>query len=196
VKIIGITGGVGTGKSKVLAYLETKQGATVRQLDQVAKGLQEAGAPCYDEIIEVFGSGILLPNKELNRPELARVIFKDKEKRQLMNQIIHPQVKEWIRSDIKEEQLKGTSLYVIEAALLVEDNYKDICDELWFIYSEKSVRIERLGKSRGYSRDKVEEIMAVQLTDEEFCKNTNLTIDNSGDFEDTINQVEESIFKI
>ena len=189
-KVLGITGGIGTGKSKVLDYLEKEHHATIRQLDQVASTLQKQGSLCYQQMVEVFGGAILLADGELNRVKVAQMIFEDSTKRQVLNQIIHPKVKEWIKEDIEKEKARGTLLYVIEAALLIEDNYKEICDEIWFIYSEKSVRIKRLEESRGYSRDKAEQIICAQLTDEEFRENTDRTIDNSGEFLDTITQVE------
>jgi len=192
-KIIGITGGIGTGKSKVLAHLEEEHHATVRQLDQVANALQKEGTSCYLEMVGVFGAEILLADGELNRAKMAQIIFADPTKRQMLNQIIHPKVKAWIREDIEKEKACGTLLYVIEAALLIEDNYKEICDEIWFIYSEKSVRIKRLEESRGYSKDQIEQIMSSQLTDEEFRENADRVIDNSGDFLDTIRQVEAKL---
>ena len=192
-KILGITGGIGTGKSKVLAYLEKEHSATVRQLDQVAMLMQKKGTSCYREIVEIFGAEILLADGELNRAKIAQIIFEDPTKRQILNQIVHPKVKEWIREDIEKERACGTLLYVIEAALLIEDNYKEICDEIWFIYSEKSVRMRRLEESRGYSRDKIEQIISAQLTDEEFRKYTDITINNSGEFLDTIGQIETTL---
>jgi len=180
---------VGTGKSKVLDYLENEYQATVRQLDKVAKELQGKGTPCYDAIVEVFGSEVLLPDGRLDRRKIAKVMFSNSDKRQQMNKIVHPKVKEWIGEDIKKERLKGVPLYIIEAALLVEDNYKEICDELWFIYSEKSARISRLKKSRGYSKEKIVQIMNTQLSDQEFRENTDVTIDNSGRFEETIREI-------
>ena len=188
-KIIGITGGIGTGKSNVLAYLEKEHFAIVRQLDQVASVLQKKGTSCYRKIVEVFGAEILLPDDELNRAKIAQIIFENPTKRQMLNQIVHPKVKEWIRKDIEKERVCGTLLYVIEAALLIEDNYKEICDEIWFIYSEKSVRMRRLEESRGYSKDKIEQIISAQLTDEEFRENADRTIDNSGEFLNTIEQI-------
>ena len=180
---------MGTGKSKVLNYLEDEYHATVRQLDKVAKELQEVGTPCYDAIVEAFGPEVLLPDGNLDRRTIAKVMFSDSGKRQLMNKIVHPKVKEWIREDIKKERLKEVHLYVIEAALLVEDNYKEICDEIWFIYSEKSVRMSRLEKSRGYSKEKIEQIMSAQLSDQEFRENTDVTVENSGRFEETIREI-------
>ena len=188
-KILGITGGIGTGKSKVLAYLEKEHHATIQQLDQVASALQKKGTSCYRELVEAFGTEILLPDGELNRAKIAKIIFADPMKRQMLNQIVHPKVKEWIKEDIEKEKACGTLLYVIEAALLIEDNYKEICDEIWFIYSEKSVRIKRLEESRGYSRDKIVQIISVQLTDEEFRENADRIIDNSGEFLNTIEQI-------
>ena len=188
-KIIGITGGIGTGKSKVLAYLEEEHHATVRQLDQVANVLQKKGTSCYLETVEAFGAEILLADGELNRAKVAQIIFANPTKRQMLNQIIHPKVKAWIREDIEKEKACGTLLYVIEAALLIEDNYKEICDEIWFIYSEKSVRMKRLEESRSYSKDQIEQIINAQMTDEGFRENADRVIDNSGEFQNTTKQI-------
>ena len=188
-RVIGITGGIGSGKSQVLSYLEMEYHAKVRQLDVIAKELQKHGTVCYQEIVHAFGCDILLESGALDRQKLAEMIFSSSRKRQLLNAIVHPHVKEWIRHDIYLEKKKNTFLYAIEAALLIEDNYKEICDEIWYIFSEKSVRMMRLEKSRGYTKDKIIQIMDSQLSEMKFRENADVVIDNNGDFRSTMQQV-------
>ena len=123
-KIIGITGGVGAGKTQILEYLNDKYGATVCQADEVAKKLQKKGTDCHRAIVEHFGADILDPKGELNREKLAQIIFTDKEERAVLNGIVHPAVKEEIRKIIKKEERKHTSLFLLEAALLIDYHYE------------------------------------------------------------------------
>ena len=133
-KIIGITGGVGTGKSKVLAYMEEQFKAVVCQADHVAWELQRPGEICYKQIINEFGEHILNQDKTINRPLLGSIVFSDALALQKLNQIMHPAVKMYILQKIEEEKTKHTTCFVIEAALLLETHYDEICDEIWYIY--------------------------------------------------------------
>lgn len=112
-KIIGITGGVGSGKSEVLRYLEEKYGAVVCEADLVAKNLQKKGTICYNKIVEHFGEDILDENGRIDRPHLARIVFKDDEELHVLNAIVHPAVKENIRRKIRQEIKQGTELFVL-----------------------------------------------------------------------------------
>ena len=155
-KIIGITGGVGAGKTQILEYLSDKYGASVCQTDKVAKKLQKKGGICYDEIV-------------------------------------HPAVKEEVNKKIKKEERKNTNLLIVESAVLVEDHYNEICDELWYIYVEDAVRRNRLYYSRGYDNKKIDEIIAAQLPKEMFLKACDRVIDNSGIFAETMIQIDQIV---
>lgn len=96
-KVLGITGGVGSGKSQVLAYLETRYHASVCQMDEVAKQLQKKGTSCYREIVREFGTEITGPDGELDRTRLGAVVFSDSGKRKALNGIVHPAVLEQVR---------------------------------------------------------------------------------------------------
>ena len=139
-KVIGITGGVGCGKSAVLAYLESEYAAVVTELDGVAKNLQKSGQECFGRIVSQFGTEILRDDGELDRNRLAETVFGDPEKLAKLNAIVHPEVKEWVREDIARKRKDGVGLYVIEAALLPTAGYESICDEMWYIYAEEPVR--------------------------------------------------------
>ena len=190
-RIIGITGGIGSGKSRVLSYMQERFSAVVCQADQVAWKLQEPGQKCYQEIVKCFGESILNENGTINRGRLGQVVFGNQEKLFLLNRIMHPAVKEYITDFIIAEQQKGTGCFVLEAALLLEDNYHQICNELCYIYANEEVRRLRLKESRQYTDEKINAIMASQLPEVSFREQCQVVIDNSGDFEDTCYQIEK-----
>ena len=190
-KIIGITGGVGSGKSRVLSYLEQQFNAVVCQADHVAWELQEPGKRCYLQIVEHFGREILQENETINRKKLGQIVFGNQEELLVLNSIMHPAVKEEIKNRICNASEKGCKYFFIEAALLLEDGYKQICDEMWYIYTDEITRRLRLKESRQYTDKKIDAIMATQLSEEIFRKECQVVIDNSGDFEDTCYQIEK-----
>ena len=192
-KIIGITGGVGSGKSEVLRYLEEKYGAVVCVADLVAKNLQKKGTICYNKIVEHFGEDILDENGRIDRPHLARIVFKDDEVLHVLNAIVHPAVKENIRRKIRQEIKQGTELFVLEAALLLEEHYDEICDEVWYIYANEEVRKKRLKLSRGYSEEKIEDMFRAQKSRDEFLEHSDRAVDNSRSFDDTREQLDDML---
>lgn len=189
-KIIGITGGVGAGKTQILEYLNNRYGATVCQADAVGKKLQKKGTECFDAIVARFGAEILDEKGELNRDKLAGIVFSDSTKRNELNAIVHPAVAEEIRRKIAKEERKNTNLFIIESALLIETHYDEICDEVWYIYVEASIRKKRLVYARGYDAKKVDDIIAAQLPKDEFMKHCDRVIDNSNTFEETQAQLD------
>lgn len=190
-KVIGITGGVGSGKSRVLSYIEAQYDAVICQADHVAWGLQEPGQTCYLEIVKAFGTEILDEDKTINRGKLGQIVFGDSEKLILLNQIMHPAVKRHIINWIASERKKKTAYFFLEAALLLEEHYSQICDELWYIYADEDVRRIRLKESRQYSDERITAIMNAQLPETTFREHCQFVIDNSGDFGHTCYQIEE-----
>lgn len=190
-KVLGVTGGVGSGKSEVLRFLEDEYGAEICQLDEVAKDLQKKGGVCYAQIKEAFGSQVVGADGELDRQALAAIIFQDDEKRKVMNAIVHPEVKRWVEQDISSKRKKRAPLYVIEAALLPEAGYEDVCGEQWYIYAKEDVRRKRLRESRGYTDEKISRMIRAQSPEPVFRQACNVVIDNSGAFEDTKKAIKE-----
>ena len=189
-KIIGITGGVGSGKSEILNILEQDYHAKIIQSDHVAHELMVPGAKSYDAIVEAFGREILNKDQTINRPALGEIVFHDKEKLSLLNSITHKNVDEEILSRIerfKQEEPEG--LLVIESALLVGAGYEKKFEQLWYIYTKEEVRYERLKASRGYSDEKITQMISKQQSEEEFKKLASHVIDNSGDLEETKAQI-------
>lgn len=192
-KIIGITGGIGSGKSRVLSFMEERFQAVICQADHVAWELQEPGQVCYKEILACFGTSVLNEDMTLNRKALGQIVFHDTNELYKLNQIMHPAVKKEIRKRIRQEKEKGTKLFVLEAALLIEEDYGEICDELWYIYTSEPIRRQRLKESRAYSDGKIDAIMASQLPEAVFRKECHRVIDNSGTFEETCQQLEDAM---
>ncbi|SCP95469.1 dephospho-CoA kinase [Anaerobium acetethylicum] len=191
-KIIGITGGVGSGKSLILDYFQQKYGAKVIIADQVSHKLMEPGTRGYYEIVEFFGSGILNNDMTINREKLGKIVFGDKGKLDRLNGIMHPLVKEFIAEEIRSERASGKDrMVIIEAALLIEEHYEVLCDELWYIYSDEETRRARLKASRGYSEEKISNIFLNQCSEEMFRQHCQVVIDNSGTVEETYRQIDE-----
>lgn len=189
-KVIGITGGVGSGKSQILDYLHDKYGATICVADDISKKLQKKGGKCYEPIIKYFGIDILDKNNEIDRSKLADIVFNDKEKLKKLNAIVHPAVKDAVREKIKREEKKKTNLFFLEAALLLEEHYEEICDELWYIHVTADRRMQRLRYARGYTEKKAEEIMQNQASEEYFFKACDRVIDNNKTFIETCDQLD------
>lgn len=194
-KIIGVTGGVGAGKSAILSYLEEKYEAKIVLADQVANFLKEPGQLCYQPIIDLLGPSILQEDGTINRKEMGRIIFSNADLLRQVNEIIHPAVKEYIIELIEKNRSIDTKVFVIEAALLLEDHYDAICDEVWYIYTSEEVRRQRLKASRGYSEEYITDIMKKQLGDEEFRSRCQVVIDNSGELEFTKEQIDKRMQK-
>lgn len=192
-QIIGITGGVGSGKSRVLSYMEQQHGACICQADHVAWELQMPGQGCYEKIVQTFGEKVLQEDGRIDRPQLGSIVFGDGSKLQLLNDIMHPAVKEEIRRRIRREEEKGTALFVLEAALLIEDGYGEICKELWYLHVERQVRTKRLLASRPYTREKITQMMASQLSEEAYKAGCDRVIENSGTFDETCRQIEKAL---
>ena len=147
-KKIGITGGVGSGKSLVLAFLGETYHAAVYQADLIAHQLQRPGESCYDKIRAYFGEEILASDGTIDRGRLGKIVFGDPEKLDALNKMVHPSVNEWIQRRIEEEEEKGTKLFVLEAALLTEPVYRNMLDEIWYIHVSEEIRRKPCYNSR------------------------------------------------
>lgn len=206
-KVIGITGGVGSGKSTVLEYLkqlpeinEDSAFAGLRihvvEADKVAHDLQKPAGVCYDEIVSAFGSVILEKDGTINRKKLGDIVFADKDRLIQLNHMVHPQVKKTITGMLEEfRKNKRMDFVFVEAALLIEDHYDEICDQLWYIYAREDVRRERLKASRGYTDEKIAQMMAKQLDEETFRQACQVIIDNSGTDTETQKQIRAELLR-
>ena len=189
-KIIGVTGGVGAGKSMVLNYLEKRYGAKLILADLVGHEMMEPGHEAYEQVVKVFGQEIVSEDKTIDRKALGAIVFADEKKRMILNRIIHPAVRQEILRRLKEAELSHLSSVVVEAALFLEENYDAFCDETWYIYTDEKIRRQRLKESRGYSDERIDQIFRSQKTHEEFQKRCMFMIDNNGSEEETFRQID------
>ena len=158
-RIIGVTGGVGAGKSRVLKILAEDYGAHVILADEVAKALMEPGRECYRRVAAYLGEAILARDGTIDRGAMAAVIFGDEEKRRQVNRLTHPDVWQFIQ----EEAARSTAaIVVIEAAILGQE-FRDNCQEMWYVYTSRENRLSRLAENRGYSAEKSLAIMELSL---------------------------------
>ncbi len=193
-KIIGITGGVGAGKSEILSYIKEHYCCEIILADKVAHQLEEPGQPCYEKLIALLGTSILQEDGTIHKAKMAEKIFAEERILTEVNQIVHPAVKTFIMQEIERQQREGKLDFLfIEAALLIEDGYESVVDELWYIYTKTELRRERLKSSRAYSDEKINQILQGQLSEEEFRKHCKVVIDNSGNREETFEQIDKKL---
>lgn len=194
-RFIGITGGVGAGKSAILLYLKAKEGFRVMLADEIAHELMMPGQDCYEKIIKRFsGMDLLSEDKTFDRIKLAQIIFSNEDNLRAMNEIVHPAVKDYVIQEYEREKKAGRLHYLIlEAALLIEEEYDKVCDELWYIYTSEEVRRARLKESRGYSDEKIDSIFKAQLSEEEYRSHCKEVIDNNGDLTITYKEIEKAL---
>ena len=195
--VIGIKGGVGAGKSSVLKALEEHCNCRLILADDVGNKVKEPGQKCYRQIVRLLGEDILEEDLTINRIKMAAKIFADSEILEQVNAIIHPAVEEYILQEIESEREKQEiDVFFLEAALLIEAGYIKYLDELWYIFSEKNVRIKRLQESRGYSGEKIEQIMKSQLSEAEFREYADVVLNNSYEFERTFMQIQKECTRL
>lgn len=193
-RVIGITGGVGAGKSEVLGMIRQMTDCVIILADDLARSLEKKGEVCYEPLIKLLGQDVCGSDGEIDSKRMADAIFKKGGDDVLaaVNAIVHPAVKKRILELIDYERSRGKiPFFFIEAALLIEDGYDLIVDEMWYIFATKQERARRLSVGRGYSQEKIEEIMSKQSSEETFRKYCKVVIDNSGDLEDTKEQLKK-----
>ena len=184
-QLIGLTGGIATGKSTVSAMLK-KAGAIIVDADRIARDVVKKGLPAYREIVAQFGTEVLLPDGEINRNMLGDIIFNDHQKKQLLNSIVHPYVNEEVnRQIIQIQKTHPNAVIVLDIPLLIEAGMHDDLSEIIVVYTPQDIQIQRL-----MQRDRISEADALarvqsQMSIEEKKQQATLVIDNSGTIENT-----------
>lgn len=193
-KVIGITGGVGSGKTALLNYIRENYNCEVIFADEAAHRVEEPGQKCYEKLVDLLTPCILNSDGTIDRKKMAEAIFKNEGLLEEVNRIVHPAVKQYILEEIAtQKKLQKLDFLFIEAALLIEDGYLNIVDELWYIYANEEVRRVRLKDSRNYSDEKINAIMEAQLSEQEFRNACSVVIDNSGSLEDSFQQIDRKV---
>lgn len=189
-KVIGLTGGVGCGKSTVAKVIMEHFNAVVLIADDIGFELMKPGQNCYQNIVAAFGEQVVKEDQTLNRKKIASIVFADEEKLAQLNDIIHPHVRTYIEYEVERMRKEGKTDYVfIESAILLECGYEDVCEEFWYVTAPLEVRIQRLKESRGYSDAKIEAVMNNQKQDEEFKKQCRVVLNNDSDMQKIYTQL-------
>ncbi len=192
--LIGLTGGISTGKSTVSKIIMEK-GYALIDADKIAREVVEINKPAYIKIVEEFGESILLDDKSIDRRALGRAIFSNKESRENVNSITHPYIFEDIRLKI-DELCFNRNIIFLDIPLLFEqyelwEKYNIIFDEIWLVYLDKDTQIERLMKRDGISKKEAIRKIESQMDINYKKTRSSKTIDNSGDIEYLKEQIDK-----
>ncbi|UTE74134.1 dephospho-CoA kinase [Rossellomorea marisflavi] len=188
--IIGLTGGIASGKSTVSAFLQDK-GYTIIDADLAARMVVEVGQPAYLAIVEAFGKGILQENGQIDRAGLGAIIFNDQTKRNLLNGIVHPAVRSMMLSHKDEAIENGKQTIIMDIPLLFESDLTWMVDRTIVVTVEEDVQLSRLIKRNELTEEEAASRISSQLPLREKAENADAVIDNNGSVEDTLKQVEE-----
>ena len=188
--VLGITGGVGCGKSTLMRLLASHYQAKLLIADEIGHEVMEPHTAAWQEIRKTFaGEGIFTEGGDIDRERLAALIYRDDEKRLLLNRIVHPHVFREIERRLRE--WRDEPLVVLETAILFETGCDVLCDEIWWIDTDREERIRRLIRSRGYTRERAEAIMDRQLGEAEWEDKCHHRIDNNQDEKNLYAQLKE-----
>lgn len=193
-KVYGITGGAGTGKSEVIRMLRDDFNGYVIMSDDVARELTLKDHISYRLIVAHFGENILSEDGEIDRKKLANVVFNDIEALEELNSMTHPYVREEILRQIKEAESSGRYDFVaLESAILLECGYENICDEFWYVYTDPEIRRQRMKETRNYSDEKIDAIMKNQPDDAESFARCQFIIKNNTTLEAVYEQLKSKL---
>lgn len=190
-KILGLTGGIASGKSTVSEYIKS-YGVPVVDADLVARDVMKAGAPAVLEIRDQFGEEVLLENGEINREYLGRLVFNSFEKRNQLNAIVQDRIREALEKEIAKHMEKEPPLLVLDIPLLYEEGYEDEVDEVMVVYVDPDVQKERLlNRDENLSETDALNRMYSQMPLSEKSKLANVLINNNGTVNETLSQVRD-----
>ena len=190
IRIIGLTGGIATGKSSVADYFQNR-GAVVIDADQLARCAVEPGSQGLAEVVTAFGADILTPAGTLDRKHLASQVFSDPGKRVLLEGILHPEIRRLAEEQIAQAARNGERVVFYVAPLLIEAGVAGRVDEIWVVTTRSDVQLERLMRRDGIGRDEAQRVIASQMSLVEKEKYGRIVIDNSGTPQETASLLAE-----
>ena len=186
--LVGLTGGIGSGKSTAARLLE-RRGALVIDADQLAREAVARGTPAFDRVVETFGEGIVGPDGELDRPALAAIVFSDPRRKAALEAIVHPEVAR--RFGERVDELRGTDRIVVYVSpLLVELGLAPAFDVVVVVTASPHLRVSRVASDRDLSPEDVRARMAAQATDEQRMEVADVLVDNDGSLAELEPQVD------
>ena len=178
--VIGLTGGIGTGKSEV-ARIFQELGAVLINADQIGHQAYTPHSEIWQEVVKAFGEEILQPNGEIDRKKLGSIVFADPDRLTRLNQIMHPRMARMVAQQVQELREQGADVVVVEAALLFEAGWDSLVGEVWSTESPEDLVIERLQTRSGLSQEEAKKRIDSQMSAEERKSRSQVVVDNSGD---------------
>jgi dephospho-CoA kinase len=194
-RVIGLTGGIGSGKSTVARLLEDK-GAVLLNADLIGHEIYLPGKPAYDDVIEAFGREIVAEDGTIDRKKLGPIVFADPEKLARLNEITHPRIAEAVKERLAELEALGVGVAVIEAAILLEAGWEVLADEVWVTVVDPETAAKRAAERGGLDAQQVLERIRSQMTNEERVSRANVVISTEGGLEDTAARTEREWVKL
>lgn len=180
-RVLGVTGGTGCGKSVVCRILK-EQGGKIIDADKITRKLQEPGEVVYDEIRDFFGSEIILPEGGIDRKKLGAIVFSDISKRRALNDIVHSRVSQEIkRRIVKYEEEGNIPFVVLDVPIPIEEGFFDTANCIWAVVANNDLRVARLVKRMGITEKEAEARISAQMTNREYEDIADVTILNEGD---------------
>lgn len=191
-KIIGVTGGIGSGKSSVSRILRDL-GAAVVDADVIAKCVISSSGKAFDELVDYFGSDIVGEDGEIDRPKLAEKAFSDKEKLNALNSITHKYVAEKLQDTVEILKNNGKwDVIVLDVPIPVQKGFIDLAEEIWVVTADRETRIKRVMERSGFTYEEVVSRMESQMRDEEYLRLADEVIQNDGSME----ELEQTVVKL
>lgn len=178
-KVIGLTGGMGSGKSKFAGFL-AELGAVVIDADRLGHEALAPGTGVWRELVAAFGKTILNPAGEVDRRRLAEIVFADNAALEKLNRITHPPILRMVQEQLEEQRRRGTKVVVVEAPLLVEAGWRSFIDEVWVVTASETTILKRLKKRGGLSENQMRARISAQVPDSERLKHADVVINNEG----------------
>lgn len=189
-KVIGLTGSIGSGKSTVAAIL-SENGAYIIDADKVGHELYYKRGPAWEALIAAFGDEVLDDDGNIDRSKLAAMVFRDNERLSILNAIVHPLIKQEVSRRLNNARQAGIRLAIVEAALLIEAGWHEMVDEVWLVTADEEVRLRRIMQRNGISADEARRRVQSQIPDAEKAKYADIIIANNGSIDDLKRKVEE-----
>ncbi|MBP7139987.1 MAG: dephospho-CoA kinase [Caldisericia bacterium] len=193
-RIIGLTGNIASGKSKISEYLKTK-GFKIIDADLIGKTILEDEF-IKNRLVRVFGTEIMNKDGSIDRKKLGTIAFSSKENLEKLNRITLPLLSKKIKKRINEYKRKKTKLIVLDAAILIEAKWNKIVDEVWVVYTNPEVQLDRLIKRENYSIEEAKNRIDAQMDIDEKLKYADVIINNSFDWENTKQQVDVEVERL
>jgi len=179
-KVIGLTGGIGSGKSTVSQFL-AELGAVIIDADKVGHEVLNPGTEAWQEVVATFGRQILTPGGEIDRAKLGEMVFANPESRLRLNQIMHPRIYEILKSQIEHYRQQGADVVVLEIALLLEVDWTQLVDEVWVTIASEDTVLRRLADRSALSKEQALARIRSQISNEERMKRADVVINSDGD---------------